>query len=192
MSGTICDVVSLSHIIAGITKLTNIKSLNLVTLHPWLSYQNLVDGPVKSVSSPGHLWPDFALGRASSQNLIPKDTTAFSVLKEIFPELPYKKFQSMSFRVPTPTVTCGILNCVTTKPIKEAVLHDMLRADQSVEIVDRNLVSSDYVGVKFSTSIDTRWTEYNNGNLRIISWYDNEYGYSAQIIRLVTRLFEEC
>ena len=185
ISGTICDVVSLAPILAAVNKQTKIVSGNLLTLHPWLSYQNLVDGPVESVSSPGHVWPDFALGRSSPDNLIPKNTTALKVLKEVMPELPYKSFQSMSFRIPTATVTSSIVNLKVNPPFDIEKLHNEFRKNKNLEVVTENLVSCDFKGTEFGASIDTRWTELSDNSLRIVSWYDNEYGYSAQIIRLL-------
>ncbi len=188
ISGTICDVISLSPIISSVSELSKIKGGNIVTLHPWLSYQNLVDGPVSSVNSPGNIWPDFALGRASSLNLLPKDTTALEVLSEIFPDLPYQNFQSMSFRVPTPTVTCGIINLEIETKININEFHENLSQNCNVEVIEKNLVSTDYQGLNLACSVDSRWTKNTNGNLRIISWYDNEFGYSSQIINLTKRI----
>ena len=184
VSGTICDVVSLSPIISAVQRQSEISGGNIVTLHPWLSYQNLVDGPVASVSSPGHAWPDFALGRASSENLIPKNTTALDVLAEIFPNLPYSNFQSMSFRIPTATVTSSIINLRVTQNFNIDRFHNDLLSNKYLEVVTENLVSSDFKAAPYGASIDTRWTELAGDNLRIISWYDNEYGYSSQIIQL--------
>ena len=184
ISGTICDVVSLSPIISAVQRQSKINGGNIVTLHPWLSYQNLVDGPVASVSSPGHAWPDFALGRASSENLIPKNTTVLDVLAEIFPNLPYSNFQSMSFRIPTATVTSSIINIRVAQNFDIDKFHNDLLSNKYLEVITENLVSSDFKGAPYGASIDTRWTELVGDNLRVISWYDNEFGYSSQMIQL--------
>ena len=190
ISGTICDVVALSPILKAVLKQSNIAGGSLVTLHPWLSYQNLVDGPVASVSSPGHAWPDFALGRASIDNLIPKNTTALSVLADIYPDLPYSKLQSMSFRIPTATVTSSIINLRLNNSFSVENFHDELRKNSNLEVVSENLVSKDFVGSSFGASVDMRWTSVCDSQLRVIAWYDNEYGYSSQIIKLVERIFD--
>ena len=143
-----------------------------------------MDGPVASVSSPGHAWPDFALGRASSENLIPKNTTALDVLAEIFPNLPYSNFQSMSFRIPTATVTSSIINIRVAQNFDIDKFHNDLLSNRYLEVITENLVSSDFKGAPYGASIDTRWTELVGDNLRVISWYDNEFGYSSQIIQL--------
>ena len=105
-------------------------------------------------------------------------------MQEVIKDLPYQSFQSMSFRIPTATVTSGIVNLQVSSSININDLHKEFRKNPNLEVITENLVSSDFKGAAFGASIDTRWTELSGGNLRIIAWYDNEFGYSSQIIRL--------
>ena len=70
-----------------------------------MSYQNLLDGSLKSISSPGHNWKDYSLGRNSFASLIPKKTTAIDAVLRCVPELK-GKISGLSFRVPT-AIVCG-------------------------------------------------------------------------------------
>ncbi|SVD26032.1 uncharacterized protein METZ01_LOCUS378886, partial [marine metagenome] len=78
ISSSICDANACAPVLKLINENFGIEDGFVTTLHPWLGYQNLVDGSVQSVSSPGHYWKDFALGRASQDSLIPKKTTLMS------------------------------------------------------------------------------------------------------------------
>ena len=70
--------------------------------------QNLLDGGINSVSNPGHFWTDYALGRNSTENLIPKKTTTDNGGKESFTTIS-NKLDAVSFRVPTAVVSCSDL-----------------------------------------------------------------------------------
>src|SRR5688572_9578616 len=74
VSSSICDANGVAPILHQVDERLGIEVVYITTLHPWLSYQNLLDGPVSSVASPVHSWRDYSLGRASVLNLIPKDT----------------------------------------------------------------------------------------------------------------------
>ena len=80
VSNSICDANAIAHLMKWIDEVFWLVGGSLTTLHPWLSYQNLVDGPSISSSHPGVVWKDYALGRASTDNLIPKNTTAMTNL----------------------------------------------------------------------------------------------------------------
>ena len=107
-SSSICDTIALSPILKLIKESHEIKSGFLTTLHPWLSYQNLLDGPSASWSQPGDVNSHYALGRASTENLIPKSTSAILAADLVFPGLS-NIVQSFSYRTPTKIVSSAVL-----------------------------------------------------------------------------------
>jgi len=190
ISASICDVMSSAVVLNILDKRFGIRSGFMTTMHPWLSYQNLLDGSVKSVSSPGHYWDDFALGRASNVNLIPKKTTLVPALSKVLPHVA-GKIQAMSFRVPTAAVTVSDvvleLEKATTTEEVNALLKD--HAGSNARILgyqEEQRVSSDFMGIEQSVFVDGRWTAANNEGrtLRLVLWYDNEWGYSQRVADL--------
>jgi glyceraldehyde 3-phosphate dehydrogenase len=168
-----------------------IKNGSLTTLHPWLSYQNLVDGPAISQSNPGVVWTDYALGRASTDSLIPKNTTAMSAVEKVLPQLK-GKIISFSYRIPTDIVaTSDItinLKCdVSTSEIKK-FLQEQCDKSPYVRMNTESLVSLDYEKDESSAIIDMQWVKAVNNVVKIVLWYDNEWGYSARVLDLVNKL----
>ena len=189
ISTSICDVVGIAPIICSFNNWSPLKSISIVSLHPWLSYQNLLDGSLKSVSSPGHSWKDYALGRASTESLIPKQTTITRALKDVLPfEL---KIESMSYRVPTASVTSAILHLNFFKELKEGEKYILNSVGKELDekffsISDESLVSIDFKKRKEASIIDSRFFKIVDKNsIRLICWYDNEWGYSESIVRRI-------
>ena len=87
ISSSICDANAVAPFFKLINDEYGIEMGDVTTLHPWLSYQNLLDGNMKSVSSPGHYWKDYALGRSSSGSLIPKDTSLVPAMQQVLPKI---------------------------------------------------------------------------------------------------------
>lgn len=187
---SICDANALAPAINLLDQEFGVQQGFVTTLHPWLSYQNLLDGSVQSVSSPGHLWDDFQLGRASDKNLIPKDTTAVEAIGAVRPEIP-KKIKGMSFRIPTAIVsssdvTLRLESQTTTFEVKQLFKK---RSEEQPRIFGYNekpLVSSDFKSIEQSMFFDARWADVQQGdNLHMILWYDNEWGYSERVVDTV-------
>ena len=191
LSSSICDAISLGPIYGTIKKNFDIQSGFLVTLHPWLSYQNLLDGPAKSWSQPGDVFSHYALGRASTQNLIPKSTSAIRALSNVFPEA-LDTVCSFSYRTPTQIVSSAVLTLVLDKETTTDELISMFKEVENsqtfdiLETTDEPLISIDYVKNEHSAIIDTRWIQVKNGNhIELVYWYDNEWGYSSRIVDMV-------
>jgi glyceraldehyde 3-phosphate dehydrogenase len=167
----------------------------ITTLHPWLSYQNLLDGSLRSVESPGHFWKDYALGRSSILTVIPKPTTLVRALHEVMPIIS-KNMEALSFRVPTNIVstsdlTINLKNSVSVKDINELFKSKAAEKTALLGYNDEQLVSTDFKGISESIIIDGRWTRIMNGKtIKCILWYDNEWGYSNRVVDMV-RLIEK-
>ena len=187
ISSSICDASAIAPLLIEVDKKWGIENSFVTTLHPWLSYQNLVDGSLKSVSSPGHFWRDFSLGRNSTLSLIPKDTTAGAAIIRVAPQLE-NKLEAISFRVPTSIVSASDLTIQTTADVSENDLRIFLKylsleRNNIYEYQKENLVSIDHVGTTKSLIIDSnRLKVLNSHMVKIIIWYDNEWGYSSRVV----------
>ena len=187
ISSSICDANACAPVISILEKEFGILDGFITTLHPWLGYQNLSDGNLKSVSSPGHYWSDFSLGRATMDSLIPKNTTLMPAINAALPDF-NKEVHAMSFRVPTAIVSASDMTLTLEKNIQKS---DIMRLFNNLAMMypdvvlinDEPLVSIDFKGIRQSCVIDFRWLKVFNGNkVKIIIWYDNECGYSNRAL----------
>lgn len=196
ISSSICDAISLGPIYKTLEDNYGIDSGFLTTLHPWLSYQNLLDGPAKSWSQPGDVFSHYALGRSSVMTLIPKSTSAISALSDVFPEA-NDKVCSFSYRTPTALVSSAVLTVMLKN---KASVEELISKFKSIEekqkyniiqTTDEPLISVDYVQNDYSVIVDTRWIKVNKDyHAEIVYWYDNEWGYSSRIVDIVKCLGE--
>jgi len=191
ISSSICDTISLSPIIHLINQTHNILGGFLTTLHPYLGFQNLLDGPSASWSVPGDINSHYALGRSAINNLIPKATSAVYAADHVFPGLS-NKIQSFSYRVPTSIVSSAVLILQLESDINVDNLlerFDDFANTQKYHVIKNSikpLVSMDYCKNDYSVIIDHRWTKVEGGNLlKIVYWYDNEWGYSNRVVDII-------
>ena len=166
---------------------------SILTLHPWLGYQNLVDGPSRSFAYPGEVVENFSLGRASTEALIAKRTSCVDAINSVIPGLS-KKLSSMSFRVPTQIVSSAYI--YLTFKEKFNLKNLFLEINNFIKTQKNNIftinreecISKDFIANDYSTIIDERWIEVKNNNLRLLLWYDNEFGYSSRVIDLIKKI----
>lgn len=187
----ICDANAIIHPIVHLDSCFGIEDGFVTTLHPWLSYQNLVDSPTIMQSEPTHFWRDYGLGRSSVGTLIPKDTTAVMALKPIIPDLA-SRFDALSYRVPTSVVASADLTIRLTKnPGLEGLrssLEELAAASRVVDLNYESLVAIDYLGSTASVTIDMQWLKSKGELVKLLVWYDNEWGYSARVVDAVLHL----
>ena len=153
-----------------------------------------LDGPSQSFAYPGQIHHHYTLGRASLLSLIPKPTSCVAASCKALPFLE-GKFLSLSYRVPTAIVSSIDISVkLKKKTTKENVitLFQKKEKEQRWKLFHNNiepLVSIDFVGEEYSTVIDHRWTMLNESNyLKLVLWYDNEWGYSCRVVDLVKYL----
>ena len=190
VSSSICDANAIAHPLKWIESAFGISGGAVTTLHPWLSYQNLVDGPSISQSNPGVVWSDFALGRAAGESLIPKNTTALTATEKIIPAIA-GKLLSFSYRIPTRTVassdlTLHLESSVTTKQFEQFLNDQCLQSDY-VRANYESLVSVDYEQDEASAILDLQWVKAMNNTVKLILWYDNEWAYSTRALELAEK-----
>jgi len=154
----------------------------MTTVHAVTATQKTVDGPSGK---------DWRAGRGASQNIIPATTGAAKAVTKVLPSL-VGKLTGMSFRVPTPDVsvvdlTCRLEKSATydeiCKAIKEASEGSMKGI---MGYTEDEVVSTDFLGDSRSSIFDKKAGIALNGNfVKLVSWYDNEWGYSNRVVDLV-------
>ncbi|VIO93679.1 Glyceraldehyde 3-phosphate dehydrogenase, putative [Brugia malayi] len=155
----------------------------MTTVHATTATQKTVDGPS------GKLWRD---GRGAGQNIIPASTGAAKAVGKVIPDL-NGKLTGMAFRVPTPDVsvvdlTCRLQKGATMDEIKAAVKEAANGPMKGIlDYTEDQVVSTDFVGDTHSSIFDAKACISLNANfVKLISWYDNEYGYSSRVIDLIS------
>ena len=153
----------------------------MTTVHAYTATQKTVDGPSKK---------DWKGGRSAAVNIIPSTTGAAKAVGLVIPEIK-GKLTGMSFRVPTPTVSVVDL---TVKTTKAASLDDIKRAMKNASetylkgilgYTEDEVVSSDFVHDPRSSIFDAGSSiELNQNFFKLVSWYDNEWGYARRVVEL--------
>ena len=189
ISSSICDATALAPVLKIIDNLFEIKKGFVTTLHPWLGYQNLLDGPSKSYAVPGEIIDNYALGRASPNVLIPKNTSAIKATYEVLPNLK-NKFLANSYRIPTSIVSSAdVVLELKKEPSKEKLIRFINNYKPKIISLNKEaLISSDFIKTEFSASLDLRFLNKLDKYLKFTLWYDNEWGYSSKVIDLIKKI----
>lgn len=190
ISSSICDANAVTPFFHLINNKFGIDIGEVTTLHPWLSYQNVLDGNLRSVSSPGHFWNDYALGRNSTVSLIPKDTSLVSAMQKVISGVE-DVVDAMSFRTPTAIVSAadGSFYLKTKTNLEEVIacVEAYEKEYPGVLLLDKkSLVSIDYMANEYAAILDGRWLKVLNGRLlKFVLWYDNEWGYAKRTYNII-------
>ncbi|HCQ20526.1 MAG: glyceraldehyde-3-phosphate dehydrogenase [Aphanizomenon flos-aquae LD13] len=160
----------------------------MTTVHAMTATQSTVDGPSRK---------DWRGGRGASQNIIPSSTGAAKAVALVLPELK-GKLTGMAFRVPTPDVSVVDLTFKTTKAtsyteicfaMKEAAEGNLTGV---LAYIDEEVVSTDFQGDCHSSIFDAgAGIELNSNFFKVVSWYDNEWGYSNRVIDLILSMAQK-
>lgn len=200
ISTSICDATAIAPVMKAISDNYGIEHGFVTTLHPWLNYQNLMDGPASSWSVPGTIYHHFALGRSAIGNMIPKPTSAVNATCKVLKRegITEDIIGSFSYRTPTAIVGSADLTLhLKESTTKEEVIamFEKIQANQRWKVIYNNiepLVSLDFKGSEDSAVIDHRWTNVINGKmLKIVLWYDNEWAYGARVVDQVNYVVEQ-
>merc|ERR1719513_489476 len=158
----------------------------MTTVHAATATQKTVDGPSGK---------DWRGGRGASQNIIPSSTGAAKAVGKVIPEL-NGKLTGMAFRVPVADVSVVDLTCrlekaasydVIKKTIKEAAEGKMKGV---LAYTEDDVVSQDFKGDTASSTFDAKaGISLNDNFVKLVSWYDNEYGYSHRVVELMKHMF---
>jgi len=156
----------------------------MTTVHSYTNDQNLLDLPHK----------DLRRARAAALSMIPTTTGAASAVGEVMPELK-GRLDGFAMRVPTPNVSVVDLNVVVSKKTTGEEVNAALREAAAsslkgiLDVSDAELVSIDFRGNPFSSIVDAPYTKVMDGDfVKILSWYDNEWGYSNRCVDLLRKI----
>ena len=156
----------------------------MTTVHAATATQMTVDGPAKN----------YRLGRSSLNNIIPSTTGAAIAVGKVIPEL-NGKLTGMAFRIPTANVSVVDLTVLLEKQTSyEDIKKKFKEASENelkgvLDYTEEAVVSQDYVGSTYTSNFDANaGIELNPNYFKIISWYDNEYGYSTKLVELISEI----
>jgi len=180
ISNASCTTNCLAPVVKVLHETFNITSGIMTTIHSYTNDQVILDTPHK----------DLRRARAAALSMIPSSTGAAKALKLVIPEMD-GKLDGFAIRVPTPNVSVVDLSFVTEKPIDAKSINAALKAAAEGPLkgilgyTDEELVSSDFKGNPLSSIVDSKLTKAIGNTGKVISWYDNEWGYSNRVRDLV-------
>jgi glyceraldehyde 3-phosphate dehydrogenase len=157
----------------------------MTTVHATTATQKTVDGPSKK---------DWRGGRAAAANVIPSSTGAAKAVGKVIPDLD-GKLTGMSFRVPTANVSVVDLTCRLAKPAKYKEIKAAMKSASEgpmkgiMGYTEDDVVSSDFIGESCTCVFDAKaGIALNDHFVKLVAWYDNEWGYSCKVLDLVMHM----
>ncbi|MGB6686718.1 MAG: type I glyceraldehyde-3-phosphate dehydrogenase [Terracidiphilus sp.] len=180
ISNASCTTNCLAPVVKVILESTGLVSGVMTTIHSYTNDQVILDFPHK----------DLRRGRAAALSMIPTSTGAAKALKLVIPETA-GKLDGFAIRVPTPNVSLVDLTYIAEKPTTEKDLNAAFKAASEGKLKGilgyetQPLVSSDFKGDKRSSIVDAPLTKVVGDSVKVLSWYDNEWGYSNRIVDLI-------
>jgi glyceraldehyde 3-phosphate dehydrogenase len=187
ISNASCTTNAASPVIAVLNQNPGIQKAVLNTVHAYTNTQTMVDSPVKG--------EDFRRGRAGAQNIIPSTTGAAIAVTRVIKDLE-NKFDGIALRVPVVTGSIADITFVSKKKTSVEEINDILKKAAAspnwqgiLKVVDEQVVSSDIIGEPYGAIVDLKFTKVVDGDLvKVLSWYDNEWGYVAMLLKQVLKL----
>ncbi len=181
ISNASCTTHSISAPIAILHNAMQIKKASLTTVHAMTASQKLVDSPHK----------DLREGRAAPLNLVPTTTGAAIATTKAIPELE-GKFDGVSVRVPVPVGSLSIITALVGRSTTAEEINKIFtdaandpKYKTTFAVTNDPLVSTDIIQTEYSSIVDLSLTSVVDGDLvRILAWYDNEWGYSHSLVEL--------
>ena len=179
-----CTTNAVTPVMAVMAANPGVKKAVLNTVHAYTATQGLVDGPDKK--------DDFRRARAAAQNIVPSTTGAAMAATKAFPALA-GKFDGVSLRVP---VVCGSImdfTFISNKPTSAEEINDIFKKAAAekqwqgiLAVTEEPLVSSDIIKNPNGSIVDLAMTRVVGGDLvKVLAWYDNEWGYASTLLKHV-------
>lgn len=182
ISNASCTTNCLAPVCKVLDEKFGIKRGLMTTIHSYTNDQAILEKAHKK---------DARRGRAAAENMIPTSTGAAKAIGIVIPELK-GKLNGLAVRVPTPDVSLVDLTVELNKTVTKEEVNEALKVASEGELkgilayTDEELVSSDFKTTDVSSTIDSKLTMVMDNNMvKVIAWYDNEWGYSMRIIDLV-------
>jgi glyceraldehyde 3-phosphate dehydrogenase len=180
ISNASCTTNCLAPVVKVILETSGLVSGLMTTIHSYTNDQVILDFPHQ----------DLRRARAAALSMIPTSTGAARALKLVIPEVA-GKLDGFALRIPTPNVSIVDLTYIAERPITAKELNAAFQKASEGELkgilgVDSNLlVSSDFKGDPRSSIVDAPLTKVTGNLVKVLSWYDNEWGYSNRVVDLV-------
>ena len=158
-----------------------IEKAMMTTVHSYTASQKLQDAPAKDIRE----------ARSAAENIVPTTTGASKAAALTIPTLK-GKFNGLSVRVPTPVVSLSDITAVTKRDTTVEEINEIFKKAAAdpyyqgiLDATEEELVSVDYRGNSHSSIVDLKLTDVIGGNLiKVVAWYDNEWGYSNRLVEL--------
>lgn len=181
VSNASCTTNSLGAVMAILDSEFGVEKSMLTTIHSYTASQALQDAPKK----------DLREGRNAAENMVPTTTGAAIAVTKTLPQLE-GKFDGLSVRVPTPVVSISDVTALLRRDVTVEEINDVFKKAAKepfyqgiLGVSEEPLVSSDYIGNSHSGTVDLPLTKVVDGNLvKVMVWYDNEWGYSNRLVEL--------
>jgi glyceraldehyde 3-phosphate dehydrogenase len=175
-----CTTNCISPVVEVMGRRIGVQKAIMTTVHAYTSTQAIVDSPAKKVRR----------GRAGATNLVPTTTGAAKATAKALPEFK-GKFDGVAIRVPVPVGSVADLVFLTQSNTSVEEVNDVFRQEAETEkykgvmgVSEDEIVSSDIIGDPRASIVDLTMTQVVDGNLvKVMSWYDNEWGYASQMIK---------
>ncbi len=184
ISNASCTTNCLAPVVKVLNDTFGIASGIMTTVHSYTNDQVILDTPHK----------DLRRARAAALSMIPSSTGAAKALKLVIPEMD-GKLDGFAIRVPTPNVSVVDLTFVAEKAISVVSVNDALKTASEagpltgyLGYTEEELVSADFRGNPLSSIVDSKLTKVIGQTGKVISWYDNEWGYSSRVKDLISFL----
>ncbi|MEK7090076.1 MAG: type I glyceraldehyde-3-phosphate dehydrogenase [Patescibacteria group bacterium] len=185
-SNASCTTNATTPVVAIMMKTVGVKKAVLNTIHGFTATQGLVDKPDEK---------DYRRGRAASVNIVPSHTGAAEAVEKIIPEI-HGKFEGISMRVPVISGSLIDLTFISGRKTTAEEINDILRQaaassewQEIIKVTEDPLVSSDILKDPYGSIVDSAFTRVVDGDLvKILAWYDNEWGYAAMLVKHIEAL----
>ena len=183
VSNASCTTNAFAPLAQVLDDLADIKQGFMTTVHAYTQDQNLIDGPHK----------DKRRARAAALNIVPTSTGAAKAIGLVLPKLD-GKLSGTSMRVPVPVGSIVELNAEVTREVSREEIFAAYRAAAEgrlkgiLEFTDDPLVSSDIVGNPHSSIFDSELTQIQGTHVKVVTWYDNEWGFSNRAAEMLETL----
>lgn len=182
ISNASCTTNCITPVMAVLEEAFGIEKAMMTTVHSYTASQRLQDAPAK----------DLREARAAAENIVPTTTGASIAAAKALPALE-NRFGGLSVRVPTPVVSMSDFVVLTKRNVTIDEVNQVFRDAAKkpffqgiLDVTEEELVSSDFKGNSHSSIVDLPLTNVVGGNLvKVVAWYDNEWGYSNRLVELV-------
>ena len=181
-----CTTNNISPIVEVLGRRIGIKKAIMTTVHAYTASQSIVDGPSKK---------NFRMGRAGAANIVPTTTGAAIATTKVLPQYA-GTFDGVAIRVPIPVGSLSDLTFVMERTVTveevNAILKEEAKTSRYQKVLDTTtepIVSSDIVKSPFASTVDLSMTRVVDGDLlKVMTWYDNEWGFTNQMIRQILEI----